>query len=278
MDNQLFQVVSPETEAPKGTYRNRTTEFKVLFYKKKELKALYPAGGYAVRGQIGGGRDRVGTLLTTDVAGAADEVPSASNTAEPVYAVSKMPHAVVTGYVPVGADEYIAVVKDVLALWILFAALALLLLALCGFLIHSAVTGEPEPTPAPAPGSIDTNAQLGEGELSVPAKTETKGKQIKVNGIATMNLKAGQIEQNFVFSNPEENPCYFKIEIALQDTGEVIYTSGLLPPGYSISKFNLNRALDAGTYPIVVHFNAFSFDTEQRPLNNMDVKTTIVAS
>ena len=150
---------------------------------------------------------------------------------------------------------------------------------LLGFLLRNFAFGgeEPQTTTTPA-GVIDANAELGEGEVSVPEKTETKGKSIKVNGIPTMNLKAGQREQNYVFSNPEENPCYFKIEIALRDTGEVLYTSDLLPPGYSISKFSLNRALDAGTYNVVVHFYCFSFDKEQRPLNNMEIKTQITAS
>ena len=101
---------------------------------------------------------------------------------------------------------------------------------------------------------------------------------IKINGIPEMKLKAGTKEQTFVFSNPEENPCYFVIEIELADTGEIIYTSNLLPPGYSISAFTMNKALEAGTYNAIVHVKTFSFDSEQRKLNNMDIKTTIIAS
>lgn len=92
-----------------------------------------------------------------------------------------------------------------------------------------------------------------------------------------MHFVAGQREQNYIFSNPEVNPCYFRITITLSDTGETIYTSDLLPPGYSISRFTLDRALDAGEYDVVVHFDTFSFDSEQRPLNKMDFKTVIIA-
>lgn len=130
---------------------------------------------------------------------------------------------------------------------------------------------------APA-GVIDQNAILGEGEISVPDKTKTRGRQIKVYGIPELPLAANTKEQSFVFSNPEENPCFFVIEIELSDTGEVIYTSNLLPPGYSISKFTLNRELAAGTYPATIHVKTYSFDKEQRKLNNMDLKTTIVVS
>ncbi len=249
-----------------GVYRNRKTDFVAAYYKKKEMDDRYPAGGFTVSGQIGCGRDELGAVTSGGIE-------------ERVYAVSKMPHTKIVGYICVGENEYLAVLKDQLALILLLILLLALLLAGLGFLIHHAVTtgAEPEP-PSQSAGVLDPDAELGPGQISVPDKVETAGKQIKVNGIAEMNLVAGQREQNFVFSNPEENPCYFEIEIVLRDTGEVLYTSKLLPPGYSISKFTLNRALDAGEYNVIVHFKTYSFDKEQRPLNNMDIKTIIKAS
>lgn len=263
-----YRTFSPQAAATaaEGCYKNRKTGLKVPSYTKKQLDSLYPAGGFSVVGQVGSGREETGELVSAD------------GVSEKVYAVVKLPHTAVRGYICVGQDEYLAVVKDVLLLWLLFALLALLLCAAIGFGTYRAITANAEPESTRPMGVIDAGAEWGEGEkVSVPEKTETKGKQIKVNGIAEMNLVAGQREQNFVFSNPEENPCFFQIEIELRETGEVIYTSNLLPPGYAISKFTLNRALDAGEYPVIVHFKTFSFDQEQRPLNNMDIKTTIKA-
>lgn len=263
-ENRMFSIYTSAVPAEK-VYRNQKTGFAVPCYKKKQMDDMYPAGGFSVIGQLGKGRDEIGEL-------------SAGDKSETVYAVSKMPHASIKGYVQVGENEFLAVVKDVLLLWLLLLLLLLALAVGLGFGIHHAVTTGAEPDPTPAPGVIDENAILGEGEISIPDKIQTKGRQITVRGIPEMDLVAGQREQTFVFSNPEENPCYFKIEIALEDTGEVLYTSGLLPPGYSISQFNLNRALEAGEYKAVVHFYNYSFDKEQRPLNNMDIKTTIKAS
>lgn len=261
-DTVSYQVVAGGS----GVYRNKHTGFVASYYKKKEMDGLYPAGGFNVCGQIGKGRDEIG-------------VCTAADSRETVYAVSKMPHASVKGYIRIGENDFLAVVKDVLALWLFLILLGLLLLAGLGLLIHNVVTASATPEPPTNPlGVIDSNAERGEGQYSVPEKTDTRGRQIKVNGIAEMNLKAGVREQNFVFSNPEENPCFFVIEVVLADSGEVIYTSNLLPPGYSISNFTLNRALDAGSYRAVVHVKTYSFDKEQRPLNNMDIKTTIVAS
>lgn len=249
-----------------GMYKRSRTKFAASYYKKDEIKDLYPAGGFNVCGQIGAGRTETGVCMSGDVG-------------ETVYAVTRMPHTVIKGYICVGEKDYIAVVKDVLGIWIFCILLALLAVAGLGFLIHKVVPASAEPQPSTNPlGVVDSDAQLGEGEWSVPDKIDTTGKNIKINGIAEMRLKAGVREQNWVFSNPKENPCYFKYEIVIIETGETIYTSNLVPPGYSISKFTLNRALDAGTYKTVIHVKTYTFDKQQRPLNNFDMKTNIVVS
>lgn len=263
MSEKLFTAVSGSGS---GVYKRKKEQFTATYYKKKEMDDLYPAGGFAVVGQVGKGMTEIGTVI-----GGEGQLT--------VYAPSKMPHAKIVGYIEVGKDEYLSIVKDVLLLWLLWILLAAALIAALAFLLKTVVPtmGGGETTTKPQ-GVIDDNAVLGPGDLSVPDKIETENRDITVNGIAKMNLKAGVREQNFVFSNPAENPCYFVLEVVLVDSGEVIYTSNLLPPGYSISQFELNRPLAAGSYRAVVHVKTYSFDKEQRPLNNVDLKTTIVVS
>lgn len=250
-------------------YSVRKTGFTAAYYTKKEIEDMYPAGGYSVVAQIGKGRTKQGELLSGEAS-------------EPIYAVSKLPHSKIKGYIPVGEREYVVIVKDVLLLWLLFSLLALLAVAALVFLIIKVVPangGAPETTKAP--GVVDSNAQEGEGEWDVPEKIDTAGRNIKIFGITDLKLKAGTVDQNFVLSNPKENPCYFKYEIVLlkdNKTEEIIYTSDLVPPGYSISKFKLNRALDAGSYRAVIHVKTFTFDKQQRPLNNFDMKTSVTVS
>ena len=250
-----------------GVYKNGKTGFSVSYFKKKEIDSRYPSGGYTVVGQIGKGKREIGNLQSDD------------GQTEKVYAATKMPHTAVVGYIETEADKFIAIVKDRLLLWLLFALLIAALIIGLIFLLKAVIpTGGDGGTTTPPAGVIDQNAVLGEGEISIPDKTKTRGRQIKVYGIPELPLAANTKEQSFVFSNPEENPCFFVIEIELSDTGEVIYTSNLLPPGYSISKFTLNRELAAGTYPATIHVKTYSFDIVQRKLNNMDLKTTIVVS
>lgn len=246
-----------------GVYRNRKTEFEAEYYKKKDMQTLYPAGGFAVCGQVGKGRTELGEL-------------HAAGKTETVYRVSKMPCTVIKGYIKVGDDDYIAVVKSVLLLWIFLIIALVALLAAAGLLIRHAVLANAEPeTTTKAYGEVDPNAAYGIPDISVPDKIDTKGREIKIIGVPSMKFKAGTLEQTYILTNPEENPCYFQIEIVLSDTDEVIYSSKLLPPGYSISKFNITRPLEAGTYSAVVRFNAYSFDKEQKRLNGGVSKTTI---
>lgn len=265
---QLFHADFSGAGEARGTYKNSSANFTMAYIKRKDMKTLYPSGGFNVRGQIGAGREQLGALA----AGGENEPQ------EVVYSVAKLAHKRVAGYVPVGGNDYIAVMRDTLLLWILLMLLALALIAGLAFGIRAAVTANAEPeTTTNAAGVVDPNAQLGEGELDVPDHIDTAGTNIQFSGITEMHFVAGQREQNYIFSNPEVNPCYFKITISLSDTGETIYTSDLLPPGYSISRFTLDRALAAGEYNVVVHFDTFSFDREQRPLNKMDFKTVIIA-
>ena len=188
-DIQKITVQAVFNGAAQNLYRNRKTKFSVAYITGSKMKSLYPAGGFSVVGQIGRGREEIGALQNGDGT-------------ETLYKVAKMPHSRVAGYVQVGEHEFVAVVRDTLLFWLLGILLFALLCVLLGFLLRNFAFGGEEPQTTTPAGVIDANAELGEGEVSVPEKTETKGKSIKVNGIPTMNLKAGQREQNFVFSNP----------------------------------------------------------------------------
>lgn len=247
-----------------GVFTDKKQNFSVPYFKKSQMDALYPAGGYAVVGSLGKGGEEIGTVTYENAEAA-------------VYAVKKLPHTKVRGFVRVGEDTYLSVVQDVLLLWLLWILLALALLVGLAFLLKEVLpTGGTPETTNPPPGVIDENAILGEGEISVPEKIDTQGAMISVKNTPTIRLVAGQREQTHIFTNPEGNPCFFKIEIQMEADGEVLYTSDLLPPGYSISKFNLTRPLAAGEYAVVVHYRPTTFDKEQRPLNTLDFKTKLI--
>lgn len=77
-----------------------------------------------------------------------------------------------------------------------------------------------------------------------------------------------------MFQNPEGNPCYFQIDLVLQDTGETIYKSGLLEPGTGIENPKLGTIPDPGVYSAVIVYNTRSL-TDNSPMNGASIQTEL---
>ena len=256
------------------TYYNKDTGFEVGCYTVKEMKALYPDGGIRVVGQVAYGKDEIGAIVSNDIG-------------EIVYKPTSSARYKTVGYIELESGSFIAVKKDNLLAIVALIVLGLLalvgLIAGLGMLIGG---GDEEPTTT-TPNYLDVNQQQGLGELDLPEKVEDMGsKNVTMNGIAQINFKAGQVEQNFILSNSEKNKdiCFVVFTIYLDtnengiidESDEQLYQSGLVQPGYSVSRFNISRSLEAGEYKAIVHQQPYSFDQARTPLNNFVVKTDLI--
>lgn len=251
------------------TYSNKRTGFSVGFYTTAQMKALYPQGDYRTVAQIGAGVKK----------NTPDQL-SYNGKTEPASPGKKNPMHRTAGYISCGGNQFIAVKKNIVWLWILLLVLLLALIFGIQYAVNhwdELLPDKPAVASSDPRGQVDQNIVEGDITLSTKKKINTQGKQIELPGITTMRLKAGQTEQEFILRNPEKNPCYFKFQIVVDKTGEILYESNLVPPGYAISKFHLKRALDAGSYKATVKYLTYSFDAEQIPLNKGQVKTTIIA-
>lgn len=122
---------------------------------------------------------------------------------------------------------------------------------------------------------IDPNAGAWNGN-ALPDKTEDKpAVGIKIPGYPSITLPADRQEVSVALLNPEGNPCYFTFELALKDTGEVLYTSGLVPPGQVISSITLSRALSAGEYNAVIRISTTSLE-DGSAMNGANVETVLI--
>lgn len=122
---------------------------------------------------------------------------------------------------------------------------------------------------------LDPNA----GEFVAPEPQEQSGGEgIAIPGWGSITIPAGQTEVTVDFPNPEANEgkYYLSFELRLQDTGEVLYTSGLVKPGLHIQKITLARALEAGTYTAVIHVQPYKMDENLTPTNNADMETQLI--
>lgn len=99
--------------------------------------------------------------------------------------------------------------------------------------------------------------------------------QIVIPGYGEILLEANTRDVMLILPNPAGNPCYFRFSILLRESGEVIYTSGLVPPGKAIEALRLKKALEAGSYPATIQIETFSLDDSHSPMNGANVEVVL---
>lgn len=91
---------------------------------------------------------------------------------------------------------------------------------------------------------------LKEGQLpGTDALKEAEDDQVRIQINAEPVFSDGESEGNLYIGNPDTNIYDMEVEITLNDTGETVYESGRIPPGYYIDNDKLQIVLSAGTYP-----------------------------
>lgn len=152
---------------------------------------------------------------------------------------------------------------------------------------QSANRGAPEatlsPTVEPSPTvelQIDPNA----GELVTPTPAPTEP-GVAIPGWGSITLPAGVTEAATTLKNPEANEgwCYLTFELRLptvdEETGEesyeVLFTTGLIPPGQYCNQVTLTRALEPGEYNVILHVQPYRM-SDKTPTNNADTETLLI--
>lgn len=152
---------------------------------------------------------------------------------------------------------------------------------------QSANRGAPEatlsPTVEPSPTvelQIDPNA----GELVTPTPAPTEP-GVAIPGWGSITLPAGVTEAATTLKNPEANEgwYYLTFEMRLptvdEETGEesyeVLFTTGLIPPGQYCNQVTLTRALEAGEYNVILHVQPYRM-SDKTPTNNADTETVLI--
>lgn len=136
-----------------------------------------------------------------------------------------------------------------------------------------------EPTTQTAlPGNpdIDPGAEEWNGG-KLPNKDETGGekKGIQIPGYPSISLPADKTDVQIALLNPDGNRCYFTFEIVLDDTGETIYTSKMVPPGKAVTNITLSKPLPAGNYKATIKITTASVENLS-PMNGANVKTELI--
>ena len=80
------------------------------------------------------------------------------------------------------------------------------------------------------------------------------GENIAIPGYEKLSFAAGKTAQTVNLKNPPENACTFVLTLTLEG-GEILWTGKALSPGEAFTRITLNKALDAGEYPAMLHYD-----------------------
>ena len=99
------------------------------------------------------------------------------------------------------------------------------------------------------------------------------GENIAIQGYEKLSFAAGKTAQAVNLKNPPENACTFVLTLTLEG-GEILWTGKALSPGEAFTRITLNKALDAGEYPAMLHYDCYTIEDNQ-PLNGAEIQLTI---
>ena len=96
------------------------------------------------------------------------------------------------------------------------------------------------------------------------------GENIAIPGYEKLDFAAGKTAQIVDLKNPAENNCVFVLSLTLED-GTTLWTGKALQPGEAFTRITLSRALDAGEYPAMIHYDCYTIEDNQ-PLNGAEIQ------
>lgn len=122
---------------------------------------------------------------------------------------------------------------------------------------------------------IDPGASIYQGE-----ETEvTEPGQMSISGYSKATIPADQITVPLLLRNPQTNQgkVYFSYDLILEDTGEVLYSSKMVPAGQAITQITLTRPLPAGVYNVIVMWKSYLIDENLTEGNSVSMKLELTA-
>ena len=163
--------------------------------------------------------------------------------------------------------------------WLLLGGVLLVIMITIGCMLHArnvklleeqnVSSHAPEPTKA-----LAIHAYAGDQITPTPKPTMPG---ISIPGWTGIKIKAGEKVVNVPFYNPEENGNWFYLtfQLKLTETNEVLFTTGLIPPGQYCNMVSLENALEAGTYEGILFVQPYMMDS-LATTNNLEMPLEIV--
>lgn len=142
----------------------------------------------------------------------------------------------------------------------------IILLIVAVAVLAACLVWQNRPKEAPS-AERDPNAALGQLEGKSGQEVVDELNKIVEQGMfnvainTKVKMENGKSEADLRIENIPANHYLMKVQITLDDTGEVIYTSGLIEPNYHIQSAKLDKELGKGTYKATALFMACDMET-----------------
>jgi len=151
---------------------------------------------------------------------------------------------------------------------LLLIIIAALLLAVLALLLYILLRPSSADEQSAHSAMRNANATLGQYEGKTDEEIQAELNRIVEEGMFNISInpnitmESGDSEAELRIENVPGNQYLMSVEITLDDTGEVIYKSGLIEPNYHIQFAPLDKKLAAGSYNATAAFTAYDPDTE----------------
>lgn len=109
---------------------------------------------------------------------------------------------------------------------------------------------------------------LSQEETKEPVEKLTDS--IDYPGYRQFVLISDTLEQNLTIPNPEQNYCYIKASLILEN-GTLLWTSDLIEPGKESAPVVLTQTLSKGEHNATLKYEAFTMDEALTQLNGADM-------
>ena len=153
--------------------------------------------------------------------------------------------------------------------WIILAAVLVILAAAAGLFLTFGTRRE-------NPDGKGIGLEEGGGDWDGEMEDMSEGQTgIKIPGYGEITVPTGETTWKITLANPEENTCYFKYTVTIDDSETPIYESDLIEPGKAVREFEVTEPLEAGDYEIHLNISTYAMDEELTPLNGAVVKAVL---
>lgn len=157
---------------------------------------------------------------------------------------------------------------------VMTVVLSLICLILGGALLAKSWKGETVQKIAEEEGALAGMLPgMSADEIQAELDRRVSENQLAISINSTLEFENGTSEGDIRVENSAKNHYMMVVEMYLNETGELIYRSGGIRPGYFLEKDRLDVELEKGDYPVTVHFKAY--DDDNNYMGEANAETTI---